>query len=547
MAVNLSRLRQRKVKTQIQRAARPKVTRSLLDSEAVRVVVMVLAWLIGLWMIAPERFGDWHSLVTRGVALIVIVFGGLLLLRVGDVRQSVPRNAWLLLLVMLLLAISDMRLASLTGHRVARFFNLTSAAQQQPVTTLRADTTELDEAGLMTCAACRRRRESGGSRLGDTPAPQAFVPLLVALLYGGQAALVIGLMAGVAVALAQDFDLALFLLSLCATAVAASEATALRYRARIFTLLGRIALWQTPLVLVMALRCNSSTSELLWRLGWMLVWLAISGGVVMLILPLVERTTHLLSDLTLNSLADLGRPLLRRMALEAPGTYHHSIMVADLSQAAADKIGANGLLARVGAYYHDIGKIGRPAFYTENQMQRGANPHDSLPPNISRMIIVNHVKEGLVLARLHRLPQPVTRFIAVHHGTSVIRWFHHKAQKLAGNATSNERNQSEGHYRYEGPLPVSREETIVALADSVEAAARSLPKVTPARLEALVNDLALAKVSDGQFNESLITYAELAQVIHSFVNTLTHLLHARIAYPANEAHHATQPPTPAPH
>ena len=495
----LSRLRHRKVRSRIQQAARPSRAPGLRDSDALRYAIAALAWVIGLWLVAPAGLADWRALAARGVALLIIGFGGQMLLRVKEAQEPRPRGTWLLLLVMLLLAMADVRLA-----------------RWGLVHLLPLDSARFDPLYV---------------------APHAFVPLLVAMLYGGQTALVVGLTAGVAVALAAGFDLAVFLLSLSATAVAAYEAPALRYRSQIARTLGRIALWQTPIVLVMTLM-NPDGTDLRTvgiRIGALVLWLAVSGVLVMLALPPAERLTQRISDYSLNGFADLGQPLLRRMALEAPGTYHHSMMVADLAQAAAERIGGHGLLARVGAYFHDIGKLGRPRFYMENQMQ-GGNPHDALPPNISRMIIVNHVKEGLVLARLHHLPDVIARFIGVHHGTSVIRWFHHKAVSQAG-ASAGDGGMGvadESHYRYAGPLPVSREETIVALADSVEAAARTLPRVTPGHLENLVNAIFKAKWSDGQLDASLLSNAELARVRASFVFTLTHLLHARLAYPSHE-------------
>jgi putative nucleotidyltransferase with HDIG domain len=482
----------------MQQAARPNHAPGLRDSDALRYAIAALAWVIGLWLVAPAGLADWRALAARGVALLIIGFGGQMLLRAKEAREPRPQGTWLLLLLMLLLAMADVRLAR---WGLARLLPLDSA---------RFDPLYV--------------------------APHAFVPLLVAMLYGGQTALVVGLTAGVAVALAAGFDLAVFLLSLSATAVAAYEASALRYRSQIARTLGRIALWQTPIVLVMTLM-NPDGTDLRTvgiRIGALVLWLAVSGMLVILALPPAERLTRRISDYSLNGFADLGQPLLRRMALEAPGTYHHSMMVADLAQAAAERIGGNGLLARVGAYFHDIGKLGRPRFYMENQMQ-GGNPHDALPPNISRMIIVNHVKEGLVMARLHHLPGVVARFIAVHHGTSVIRWFLHKAVNQAGAPGGDGAGGAdESHYRYAGPLPVSREETIVALADSVEAAARALPRVTPGHLENLVNAIFKAKWSDGQLDASLLSNAELARVRASFVFTLTHLLHARLAYPSHE-------------
>jgi cyclic-di-AMP phosphodiesterase PgpH len=494
----LSRLRFRKVRSRAQQAGRRKGERAFRDSDELRVLAGIAAWGLGLWLVAPSGMIEWRMLLACGVTLIIIGFGGQMLLTVIQSRDKPARPAWLLMLSMMLLAMIDVRLAEWLLSRLLRLDVI------------------------------------GGPPLVT---PHALAPLLVAMLYGGQTALVIGLITGVALALAADFSLGVFLLSLCATAVAALEVPRLRYRAQLARALGRIALWQTPVVLVMAI-VSPVTSDLRrvgLQLSILLVWLALSGLMVLFLLPLAERVTGRTGSISLNAYADLGRPLMQRLILEAPGTYHHVMVVANLAQAAADKIGANGLLARVGAYYHDIGKLGRPQFYMENQMH-GGNPHDDLPPNISRMIIVNHVKEGLVLARLHHLPAVVARFIAVHHGTSVIRWFHRKALSHAAGANGGKpaAGVEESHYRYTGPLPVSREETIVSLADAIEAGARALPRVTPAHIESLVTSICNDRWSDGQLDQSLLSNAELTAVRQSFIFTLTHLLHARLAYPPHD-------------
>ncbi len=508
----LSRLRFRKVRSQTQLAGRPKRERSFRDSNELRFLAGTTAWLLALWLMVPAEALDWRALIVSGVALVVIGFGGQMLLAVIEPGEERARPLWLLMLVMMLLSIMDVRLAAYCLSPLFRF-------------------------------------DATGSVSGFI-SPHAFVPLLVGLLYGGPVALVVGLIAGVVLALASGFNFGVLLLALCATAVAAHETPRLRYRLHIVRTLGRIALWQTPVILVLALAETDAPDlrAVLLRLGALCIWMAVSGVLVVLALPFAERMTGRMSVCSLNPYADLGQPLLQRMALEAPGTFHHAMMVANLAQAAADRIGANGLLARVGAYYHDIGKIGRPRFYIENQMQ-GSNPHDNLPPNISRMIIINHVKEGQVLAHLNRIPDAITRFIAVHHGTSVIQWFHRKAQRQAAKVAEATRSEApaESHFRYSGPLPVSREETIVALADSIEAAARAMPKVTPGHIENLVQNICNAKWSDGQLDQSRLSAAELAAVRASFAFTLTHLLHARLAYPPHELHPDPEPAAPAPH
>ncbi|MDD5704912.1 MAG: HDIG domain-containing protein [Kiritimatiellae bacterium] len=507
----MSRLRIRRARSREQLAVRQKRARRFLDSEGLRNCAGAVALALGLWLMLPSGgLFAWDALLAKATVLVVIGFGGQLLIRVAAAEREAGSVVWLLMLCMALLSLLTVRaVAWLPGTYPQDWL---------------------------------------GPHAMLFYAPHAFAPLLVAMLYGGQLAMVIGLIAGVALAMSAEGSLGVLLLSLCASAVAAREAPRLRHRMQILRALARIALWQTPIVLVIAVLSahRESLLTVALQLAALYLMLLLSGMAVIWVLPLAERATGRTSQITLNYFADLGHPLLHRMALEAPGTYHHSMVVADLAQTAAEAVGANGLLARVGGYYHDIGKLSRPEFYMENQLCAGS-PHDALPPNISRMIIVNHVKEGICLGRLHRLPPPLMHMIARHHGTSVIRWFHHKAMTQAAGQTDERATEAEeSHYRYAGPLPESKEATIVALADAIEAASRSLEKVTPARIESLVASVVEAKWLDGQFDRSELSNAELCAVRKSFVFTLTHLLHSRLAYPLDDQNRDTEPATEVP-
>jgi cyclic-di-AMP phosphodiesterase PgpH len=260
----------------------------------------------------------------------------------------------------------------------------------------------------------------------------------------------------------------------------------------------------------------------------------ISAVAVLLLLPILETVFGLTSDIRLLELTDPSHPLLERLALEAPGTYHHSLMVAHLAQSAAQAIGANDLLVRVGALYHDIGKLAKPEYFIENQ-RPGENPHDELSPSMSRLIITSHVKEGLQLARRHRLPRPVLDAIEQHHGTSRVGYFFDRYLRRAadaGGAAAAARH--EGEFRYPGPTPLSREMAVLALADTVEAAARSLERPSPARLRELVRALLLQKIKDGQLRSADLTLAEVEEVQNAFVFTLLSMSHGRIAYPDSD-------------
>jgi len=243
------------------------------------------------------------------------------------------------------------------------------------------------------------------------------------------------------------------------------------------------------------------------------------------LLPVVEPLVGVCSDLTLLELSDLNHPLLQRMALEAQGTYHHSQVVGQLSEHAAQAIDANSLLTRVGALFHDIGKMEKPEYYVENQHLEN-NKHDELSPSMSALVIGAHVKEGIELARKWRLPQAVIDFIPEHHGTMVMEYFYHKALSGDGNAPVKVDD-----FRYPGPKPQSRETAILMLADAVEAATRSLAKPTPSRIREITKQVMDKRMLSGELDESGLTLSDLARIRDAFIPLLTGIHHSRIVYP----------------
>ncbi|HOV79712.1 MAG TPA: HDIG domain-containing protein [Bacillota bacterium] len=242
-------------------------------------------------------------------------------------------------------------------------------------------------------------------------------------------------------------------------------------------------------------------------------------------LPFLEHTFRLTSAVRLLELSHSNNVLLKRLLTEAPGTYHHSIIVGNLAESATDAVGGESLLVRVGAYYHDIGKIRRPFFFIENQMTSD-NPHDKIAPSLSTLILTSHVKDGVEMAREHKLPQGLIDIIEQHHGSSLVSYFYHKA--LEGGRTET---VTEEEYRYEGPKPQTREAAIVMLADSVEAAVRSLQNRTPGRVEGLVRKIIKEKLNDGQLDECDLTFKDLDIIANSFVKVLSGILHSRVEYP----------------
>ncbi|HPT17511.1 MAG TPA: HDIG domain-containing protein, partial [Kiritimatiellia bacterium] len=236
------------------------------------------------------------------------------------------------------------------------------------------------------------------------------------------------------------------------------------------------------------------------------------------------------TGISLLELTDMSHPLLQRLALEAPGTYHHSLMVGAIGQAAANRIRADGLLVLVCAYFHDVGKLAKPEFFSENQ-RGGDNPHDSLAPSMSALVIQSHVKEGLTLAKRYKLPRPVYDGIRTHHGTTLTSYFYQVARRALKDAGLAEDAGLESSYRYDGPKPWTREQAVLMLADTVEAASRSLEKATPNRIAEMVETLMRDKLLDGQLDRCPLTLDDLHEIRNSFVFALTNILHGRNPYP----------------
>ncbi len=246
------------------------------------------------------------------------------------------------------------------------------------------------------------------------------------------------------------------------------------------------------------------------------------------LLPLCEHAFGLSTDIRLLELSDLNRPLLRELALEAPGTFHHSIIVANLAQAAAEAVEANPLLARVAAYYHDIGKLSKPDYFIENQIGK-KNPHDELAPRISSMVLASHIKDGVELARKEGLPKAIVDVLREHHGTALMFQFYEKCLALHPNE-----GISDSQFRYPGPRPKSREAAIVMLADSIEAKVRSLESPTPTRLKSVVKEIIDERLKEGQLDESDLTLRDLHKIAERFLPVLIGVFHPRLGYPSAE-------------
>ena len=252
----------------------------------------------------------------------------------------------------------------------------------------------------------------------------------------------------------------------------------------------------------------------------------LSSLITFALLPISESLFGLITDVTLVELSDLNHPLLRELSVKAPGTYHHSLIVASLAEAAAQAIGANALLARVGCYFHDIGKMLHPEYFVENQPIKGSR-HDRLSPSMSSLVILNHVKDGIKLAKRYRLNPAIIDFIPGHHGTGLIYYFYRRALEEIEDAQL----LKEERFRYPGPKPSTRETAVVLLADSVEAATRASREKTPSRLNEVVRRIINNKFIDGQLDEGDLTLKDLNRIADAFLRVLYGVYHARVEYP----------------
>jgi putative nucleotidyltransferase with HDIG domain len=277
---------------------------------------------------------------------------------------------------------------------------------------------------------------------------------------------------------------------------------------------------------------NAFLTALLAGAAWFGLCSLLAGVLMTGLLPFIERLFDVQTDISLLELGDVAHPLLQELVRRAPGTYNHSINVASIAESAAEAIGANGLLVRVGAYFHDIGKMLKPQYFVENQGSDG-NRHESLLPAMSTLVIIAHVKDGADLARQHRLPQSIIDFIEQHHGTTLVEYFYRRAAKLHENDPDGG-EIDESHFRYPGPKPQTKETAVLMMSDVVESASRALSDPTPARIESLVHDLAMKRLLDGQFDECGLTLQELHTIEESLVKSLTAVYHGRVRYPEHQ-------------
>ncbi len=358
--------------------------------------------------------------------------------------------------------------------------------------------------------------------------------MLVAALLHPQVALFVGVCMALVTGLLVESQLKFAIIALVSSLVGGTAVANIRNRAG---LLRAALLVAVANVITILIAQGSVSPEVDWTAAFAWGSIGAVGSVLLFVLgaALLERPFRLTTHLTLLELSDPNHPLLKRLSMEAPGTYAHSISVGNLSEAAAKAIGADSLFARVASYYHDIGKVVRPQFFVENQTSE--NRHTGMSASLSCLVVTAHVKDGIELAEQHRLPPPVIDIIREHHGTCLIKYFYHRAVITGGEDSAP---ALEYQFRYEGPRPRTKESGVIMLADAAEAASRSLDKPTPARIRDLVETIVRDRLSDAQLDDCELTFKDLEKIITSFTRSLSSMLHARVEYPAAETRELTR-------
>jgi hypothetical protein len=368
--------------------------------------------------------------------------------------------------------------------------------------------------------------------------PLTMTALILTIAYNPQFALLMSLSLTLAMIVTLGGTLGDLLVAMGGQATAILSLREVRTRTRLVEVGSMSGVAYLAMTVATNLHAEQAWRVIAFEAGGSLICGALAGFLVSGLLPLVERAFAIVTDVSLLELGDGSHPLTQELVRRSPGTYTHSMTVATLAEPAAEAIGANALLARVGSYFHDVGKMLKPHYFIENQT--GENRHDALEPALSTLIIIGHVKDGVALAEQYGLPRPIIDFIQQHHGTTLVEYFYREAlkqQESAGNAPpriDGAPHPLEPTFRYPGPKPQTRENGIVMLADSVESASRALSSPTPGSLRKLVHDILMKRLLDGQFEESGLTLTELHVIEESLCKSLIALYHSRIKYPEPE-------------
>lgn len=359
--------------------------------------------------------------------------------------------------------------------------------------------------------------------------PIACAPILMTVFLDSRISIVINSLNLLFVAVIVGFDPQVILIGIVSTIVSSTTLKKVSQRNDILYSTVYVAAAVAVVILSSGILLSNNIKQILLDVILAVFGAFISGILAMGLLPFLESSFSLVTNMKLLELSNPNNPLLKRLLMEAPGTYHHSVMVANLAEVAAEEVGANPMLVRVGAYYHDVGKIKRPFFFGENQLG-GTNPHDKISPTLSTTIIISHVKDGLELAKEYDIPKVVSDMIVQHHGTTLVKYFYYTLK----NSSENPDEIREEDFRYPGPKPQSKEAAIIMMADSVEAAVRSIQEPTLEKIEDMVNNIVKDKMNSNQLNECDLTFRELEVIKACFLRVLKGIYHHRIEYPTEK-------------
>lgn len=356
--------------------------------------------------------------------------------------------------------------------------------------------------------------------------PFACAPMMLTLLLNYKISLVISTLNVIIIGALNGFDVQVMILGIVSSILGATLLKKMQQRNELLYSTIAISIVSAILTLSTGLLISSNVGDVLIKVGITAIGGLLSGIFAIGILPFLEGIFNEVTTLKLLELSNPNNLLLKKLLMEAPGTYHHSMLVANLAEMVAEEVGANSVITRIGCYYHDIGKIERPYFFGENQMG-GDNPHNNITPSLSAMIIKSHVKDGLELAQKHNLPKVIQDIIQEHHGNTLVKYFYYTMK----NSAEDPNKIKEEDYMYEGPIPSSKEAGIVMLSDSVEAAVRSIKEPNKEKIKEMVNSIMDDKLSSGQLNNCDLTLKDLEKIRTCFLTTLNGIYHHRIEYP----------------
>ena len=359
--------------------------------------------------------------------------------------------------------------------------------------------------------------------------PLTFVPMIVSLLVGKKVSLVISTINCVLISVAVQFSLDITVLAVVNSVVGSIILKKMQQRMDILFSCLYMTVINVILTFSMGFLISDNMADVVEKAVYIGISTIISGILVIGFLPLFEGVFNIVTTIKLLELSNPNNPLLKRLLMEAPGSYHHSLLVGNLAEVAAEEVGGNPLLARVAAYYHDIGKIRRPYFFKENQLGKD-NPHSKLTPSLSALIIISHVKDGIEMAREYKLPKIIIDAIQQHHGTSLVKYFYVTMK----NSSEKPEDVKEDDFRYPGPIPETKESGIIMLADGVEAAVRSINDPTEDKIEEMVNNIIKDRLDEGQLNNCELTLKDIGKIKIAFIKALQGIYHHRIEYPEDK-------------